>query len=79
MNSLSFLRGAPRQLIDLYWDSGVANDVPALAWFLLSSLVPLEIARTQGSAISGSPTSDPRPMTTFSTPSGSSAPAPSDL
>jgi membrane protein len=35
-----------RELVGLYWDSGVANDVPALAWFLLSSLVPLALGIT---------------------------------
>lgn len=42
----SVVRRVPRELIALYWDSGVANDVPALAWFLLSSLVPLALGVT---------------------------------
>ncbi len=28
---------------DLYWGSGVCDDVPALAWYLISALVPLAI------------------------------------
>ena len=44
--SSSVVRRMPRELIALYWDSGVANDVPALAWFLLSSLVPLALGVT---------------------------------
>lgn len=43
---LAALARLPRELIGLYWDSGVANDVPALAWFLLSSLVPLALGLT---------------------------------
>jgi uncharacterized BrkB/YihY/UPF0761 family membrane protein len=35
-----------RDVIDVYWDSGIADDVPALAWFLLSSLVPLALGLT---------------------------------
>ena len=42
----SRLRRFARELVGLYWDSGVANDVPALAWFLLSSLVPLALGIT---------------------------------
>ena len=37
---------ALRDVIDVYWDSGIADDVPALAWFLLSSLVPLALGLT---------------------------------
>jgi uncharacterized BrkB/YihY/UPF0761 family membrane protein len=44
--SISALRRGPRELVALYWDSGLANDVPALAWFLLSSLVPLALGVT---------------------------------
>jgi uncharacterized BrkB/YihY/UPF0761 family membrane protein len=47
----SHLRRVPRELIGLYWDSGVANDVPALAWFLLSSLVPLALGLTALAAL----------------------------
>jgi uncharacterized BrkB/YihY/UPF0761 family membrane protein len=46
MKPPSELRTALRELIGLYWDSGVSNDVPALAWFLLSSLVPLALGLT---------------------------------
>jgi len=45
------LRRAGRDLIALYWDSGVANDVPALAWFLISSLVPLALGLTALAAV----------------------------
>ncbi len=45
------VRRMPRELIGLYWDSGVANDVPALAWFLLSSLVPLALGLTALAAL----------------------------
>jgi uncharacterized BrkB/YihY/UPF0761 family membrane protein len=45
------LRRAPRELIGLYWDSGVVNDVPALAWFLISSLLPLALGLTALAAV----------------------------
>jgi uncharacterized BrkB/YihY/UPF0761 family membrane protein len=35
-----------REAISLYWESGIADDVPALAWFLLSSLAPLALGIT---------------------------------
>ncbi|HEX4011559.1 MAG TPA: YhjD/YihY/BrkB family envelope integrity protein [Solirubrobacteraceae bacterium] len=47
----SRLRRVPRELVGLYWDSGVANDVPALAWFLISSLVPLALGLTALAAV----------------------------
>ena len=31
---------------DLYWGSGVCDDVPALAWFLVAALVPLALGTT---------------------------------
>lgn len=34
------------EVVGLYWDSGVSDDVPALAWFLLSSLAPLALGLT---------------------------------
>lgn len=40
------LRRAVREAIDFYWGSGLSNEVPALAWFLLSSLVPLALGIT---------------------------------
>jgi uncharacterized BrkB/YihY/UPF0761 family membrane protein len=40
------IRRLPAELVDLYWSSGVVNDVPALAWFLLSALVPLALGVT---------------------------------
>lgn len=47
--------GAPRrvlgEIVGLYWDSGLGNDVPALAWFLLSSLVPLALGITALAAV----------------------------
>jgi uncharacterized BrkB/YihY/UPF0761 family membrane protein len=46
MKTVAALRRGPCELVGLYWDSGVANDVPALAWFLLSSLVPLALGMT---------------------------------
>ncbi|MGO9753802.1 MAG: YhjD/YihY/BrkB family envelope integrity protein [Solirubrobacteraceae bacterium] len=51
MKDLSGLRRVPRELVGLYWDSGVANDVPALAWFLLSALVPLALGVTALAAV----------------------------
>jgi uncharacterized BrkB/YihY/UPF0761 family membrane protein len=39
-------RRALRELVALYWDSGVSDDVPALAWFLISLLVPLALGIT---------------------------------
>lgn len=47
---LASVAGAPRralrEIVALYWESGVGDDVPALAWFLLSSLVPLALGLT---------------------------------
>lgn len=37
------LRRAAREAVGLYWGSGLSNEVPALAWFLLASLVALGI------------------------------------
>ena len=51
MKDLSVVRRVPRDLIDLYWDSGVANDVPALSWFLVSALVPLALGVTAVAAV----------------------------
>lgn len=34
------------EVVGLYWDSGVSDDVPALAWFLLASLAPLALGLT---------------------------------
>ena len=47
----SRLQRFARELVALYWDSGVANDIPALAWFLLSSLVPLALGITALAAV----------------------------
>jgi uncharacterized BrkB/YihY/UPF0761 family membrane protein len=40
------LRRAAREAIGFYWGSGLSNEVPALAWFLLASLVPLALGIT---------------------------------
>jgi uncharacterized BrkB/YihY/UPF0761 family membrane protein len=40
------LRSAAREAIGFYWGSGLSNEVPALAWFLLASLVPLALGTT---------------------------------
>lgn len=40
-----------RELVGVYWESGVSNDVPALAWYLLSSLVPLTLGLTALAAV----------------------------
>ena len=45
------MRRAFRELTGLYWDSGVSADVPALAWYLLSSLAPLALGLTALAAI----------------------------
>lgn len=34
------------EIVSLYWESGIGDDVPALAWFLASSLVPLALGVT---------------------------------
>src|ERR1700744_6018397 len=49
--TLPRLRRVPGELVSLYWDSGVVNDVPALAWFLISSLVPLALGLTALAAV----------------------------
>ena len=45
------MRRAFRELTALYWDSGVSADVPALAWYLLSSLAPLALGLTALAAV----------------------------
>lgn len=45
------MRRAFRELIGLYFDSGISADVPALAWYLLSSLAPLALGLTALAAI----------------------------
>ena len=45
------LRSAGREAIGFYWGSGLSNEVPALAWFLLASLVPLALGVTALAAI----------------------------
>jgi membrane protein len=45
------VRRAFRELVGLYWDSGVSADVPALAWYLLSSLAPLALGLTALAAV----------------------------
>jgi uncharacterized BrkB/YihY/UPF0761 family membrane protein len=44
------VRRALRELVGLYWKSGVTH-VPALAWYLLSSLVPLALGLTALAAV----------------------------
>jgi uncharacterized BrkB/YihY/UPF0761 family membrane protein len=45
------VRRVLRELVGLYWESGVSADVPALAWYLLSSLVPLALGLTALAAV----------------------------
>jgi uncharacterized BrkB/YihY/UPF0761 family membrane protein len=45
------LRHAVRGAIGFYWGSGLSNEVPALAWFLLASLVPLALGITALAAV----------------------------
>lgn len=40
------VRRSVAEAIDLYWGSGLCDDVPALAWFLVSALVPLALGLT---------------------------------
>jgi uncharacterized BrkB/YihY/UPF0761 family membrane protein len=40
------LRRVGAEFASLYWGSGLCNDVPALAWYLLVSLVPLALGVT---------------------------------
>jgi uncharacterized BrkB/YihY/UPF0761 family membrane protein len=40
-----------RELVGLYWESGVSADIPALAWYLLSSRVPLALGLTALAAV----------------------------
>jgi uncharacterized BrkB/YihY/UPF0761 family membrane protein len=40
-----------REAVIFFWDSGLSNEVPALAWFLLASLVPLALGITAVAAI----------------------------
>ena len=45
------VRSALRELVGLYWESGISADIPALAWYLLSSLVPLALGLTALAAV----------------------------
>jgi uncharacterized BrkB/YihY/UPF0761 family membrane protein len=45
------VRRAWREFSSLYWGSGLGDDVPALAWFLLASLVPLALGLTALAAV----------------------------
>jgi len=45
------VRRALRELVGLYWESGISADIPALAWYLLSSLVPLALGLTALAAV----------------------------
>ena len=42
-----------RQAVGFYWGSGLSNEAPALAWFLLASLVPLALGITALAAVVG--------------------------
>jgi uncharacterized BrkB/YihY/UPF0761 family membrane protein len=46
MAALRSPRRVAASAVDLYWGSGICDDVPALAWFLLSALVPLALGMT---------------------------------
>jgi uncharacterized BrkB/YihY/UPF0761 family membrane protein len=45
------MRRAGSEFAALYWESGLCDDVPALAWFLLASLVPLALGLTALAAV----------------------------
>jgi uncharacterized BrkB/YihY/UPF0761 family membrane protein len=45
------MRRVWREFAALYWGSGLCDDVPALAWFLLASLVPLALGLTALAAV----------------------------
>lgn len=45
------MRRAWREFSSLYWGSGLCDDVPALSWFLLASLVPLTLGLTALAAL----------------------------
>jgi uncharacterized BrkB/YihY/UPF0761 family membrane protein len=45
------MRRALRELVGLFFDSGISNDIPALAWFLLASLAPLALGLTALAAV----------------------------
>ena len=48
---VDLVRRALREVVGLYWKSGIGDDVPALAWFLLSSLAPLALGLTALAAV----------------------------
>jgi uncharacterized BrkB/YihY/UPF0761 family membrane protein len=39
-DTIIMFRGMPKRFIDFYWGQGLANDVPALTYYLTVSLVP---------------------------------------
>jgi membrane protein len=45
------MRRALREFVGLFFESGISGDVPALAWFLLSSLAPLALGLTALAAV----------------------------
>lgn len=45
------MRRTFRELVGLYFDSGISADIPALAWYLLSSLAPLALGLTALAAV----------------------------
>ncbi|MEA2178237.1 MAG: Virulence factor BrkB [Solirubrobacteraceae bacterium] len=44
--SRPLLRRVVDGISDLYWGSGICDDVPALSWFLMAALVPLALGMT---------------------------------
>ena len=45
------VRRGLREVVGLYWESGIGDDVPALAWFLMASLAPLALGLTALAAL----------------------------
>ena len=54
------MRRAATWAIELYWGEGVCDDVPALAWFLVSALVPLALGLTAVASLASGTTPRPR-------------------
>lgn len=44
--ALGWVRRLVGEFVSLYWESGLGDDVPAMAWYLASSLVPLALGLT---------------------------------
>ncbi len=45
------VRRAAKRAVDFYWGSGLCDDVPALAWYLVGACVPLTLGITALAAI----------------------------